>query len=249
MSKNRAKRRAEARRGGGAPGGGTGSNRLYVILGIVAALALGSFAYSYFSGARTGATAPVELEGVEDSERLVELAQGIELGDPDAEVTIIEFADYQCPACQQFATRVLPSVKRELVDTGLARYVFYDFPLSSAHQHAFFAARAARCADDQDRYWDYHDELFRHQSEWARSGSPARLFSGYAADLGLDRSEFDSCLRSDRYAELVTANQILGQRMGVSGTPTVLVSGGQGGATRVQNWDFENIRQAVEDAS
>ncbi len=245
MSKNRAQRRAEARRGGGSADGGK-SNRIVIILGVVLLVGAASLGYSLLTGMGAGVTEPVEVEGLEDPERLVEVAQGIEVGNPDAPVTLVEFADYQCPACQQFATQVLPSVKRELVDEGRVRYVFYDFPLVAMHPNAFYAARAARCAGDQDRYWDYHDHLFLQQSEWSASGNPTRLFSGYADELGMDRSAFDSCLRSDRHAEVVTANRVLGERMGVSGTPTVMVSSGQGGAVRVSDWTFNNIVAAVE---
>ncbi len=249
MSKRRAQRRAEQRREGETGGGGQGAGWIYWVLGGALLIAAISVGVNVFTGMGSGAMEPVELEGLDDPQELVEFADPVELGDPDAPVTIVEFADYQCPACQQYASQVLPSVKSQLVDEGRVRYRFYDFPLVEMHQNAFYAARAARCAGEQERYWDYHDELFLHQSTWAASGNPRSHFTGYADDLGLDVNDFESCLRSDRYADVVTANQMLGRQLGVSGTPTIFVDRGDGAAIRVQEWTFANILAAVEGES
>ena len=96
------------------------------------------------------------------------------------------------------------------------------------------------------RYFDYHDALFRTQQEWSPSGNPAGAFVDLADDLGLDTSEFRSCLQSDRYADVVTANLTLGQRLGVSGTPTIFVHDGQGPARRLGGFQFIDVQQAME---
>jgi protein-disulfide isomerase len=94
------------------------------------------------------------------------------------------------------------------------------------HPHAFLAARAARCAGDQDRYWPYHDALFQNQGSWTFiTAPPARQFVSYAEGLGLDGAEFESCLRSDRHAEVVTANLYLAMELNLPGTPSILMQG------------------------
>lgn len=193
------------------------------------------------------ARAPVELE-VESDQELVQMAQGVVRGDPEAPVTIVEFGDFQCPACGQFARRVKPLVDRQIVDPGRASFVFYDFPLTQMHGNAFLAARAARCAGDQDRFWDYHDLLFQNQTQWSVDGSPAGRFESYAEELEMDMGTFEECLRSDRHARTVTANMRLGEALGVSGTPTIMVSEGQGMANRLMSSDFQSIRDAVDEA-
>lgn len=221
-------------------------NKLYLVLGAVAVIGIAAAVYSVGSSALSdAATAPVEVEGLENSERLVELAQGVTLGDENAPVTIVEFGDYQCPGCGSFASGVKPQIQLQLVDQGRAKFVFYDFPLVQIHPHAFLAARAARCAGEQDRYWDYHDLLFRMQPRWSGQANAIGSFMDYAASVELDEGAFEECLQSDRYADVVTANMELGAQLGVSGTPTVMVNAG--GQVRRVNGDFMSIVQAVEE--
>lgn len=229
--------------------GETRRGPLFYVLGAVGVLAVVVLGYTVSSRAFGSAVdAPVELE-VESDEELVALAEGVESGDPNAPATVVEFGDYQCPGCAAFARQVKPMVDRGLVEQDRARFVFYDFPLVDIHPNAFLAARAARCAGDQDRYWEYHDALFQNQSSWAQEGSPAGRFVDYAENLGLDADAFGDCLRSDRHARTVTANMQLGEALGVSGTPTVMVSRGGGMAQRLQDYDYDSIEEAVEQAA
>jgi len=224
-----------------------GMNRFYWILGVVALLGIVLVGYRVMSQALSAAAAePVEVEGLDDPERLVELAQGMVLGDPDAPVTIYEFGDYQCPGCGQFATQIKPLMETAYIQDGRAKFVYYDFPLISIHPNAFLAARASRCAADQGGYWEYHQKLFVEQARWSPSASPAGTFADYASDLGLDKGEFEGCLNSDKHAEVVTAQMKLGEALGVSGTPTVMVSRGDGNATRLADFSFGSIQEAVE---
>jgi protein-disulfide isomerase len=193
---------------------------------------------------------PIDLSEIEgDNQALVALAQGVTSGDPDAPVTLVEFADFQCPGCGGFASMLKPQIDMAYVETGKTKFVFYDFPLTTIHPHAFLAARAARCAGDQDRFWDYHDALFRYQSRWSLSASPPiSLFEDYAAEVGLEQSEFSSCLRSDRYADVVSANIQLGLQLGVTGTPTLMMSRGDGMARQIQANNFEGLQRALDQA-
>ncbi|HSH75215.1 MAG TPA: DsbA family protein [Longimicrobiales bacterium] len=219
--------------------------KLYLVLVAVAVVGVAAVAYSVGSGGSSAASAPVAVEGLDDLERLVELAQGVTRGNEDATVTIIEFGDYQCPACQAFAMQVKPQVDLAYIESGKAKFVFYDWPIVTGHPNAFLAARAARCAGDQGQYWEFHDNLFRNQSRWAPLTNPVGQFADYAESIGLDGGTFRACLNSDQYAELVTANMELGNQLGVNGTPTIYVE--QGGSARRVGMDFQSISQYIDE--
>ncbi len=233
--------RSEERRQGRQ--GGADMKKLYIVLAAVAVVGIGAVGYSVGTGGQA-ATAPIAVEGLEDMERLVELAQGHTKGDENATVTIIEFGDFQCPACQQFATQHKPAVELNYVESGKAKFVYYDWPIIQAHPNAFLAARASRCAADQNRYWEYHDNLFRNQVRWAPSTNAAGVFIDYAGELGLDEGAFESCLESDLHADVVTANMELGNQMGVGGTPTILIH--HNGALRQVAYDAASIGEYID---
>jgi protein-disulfide isomerase len=218
--------------------------KLYIVLAVVAALGIGAVGYSVRTGGGGAAMAPIAVEGLDDLERLVELAQGNTKGNESATVTIIEFGDFQCPACQQFATQHKPQVELAYVESGKAKFVYYDWPIILAHPNAFLAARASRCAADQNRYWEYHDNLFRNQVRWAPSTNAADVFIDYAGELGLDEGAFSSCLESDLHAEVVTANMELGNQLGVGGTPTILIE--HNGSLRQVAYDFASIAEHID---
>ena len=224
----------------------------YWVLGGTAVIAAGSLGWSVLGGAGSAvATTPIAsiVAGeMEDLGALVEMATGVERGDPDAPITILEFGDFQCPACQQFATFVKPQIDLAYVDEGIARFVFHDYPMVSTHPHAFLAARGSRCALDQGEqyFWPFHDQLFAHQSTWSLSQSPPmNAFESYAATVGLDVEDFAGCLASDRHAEVVSANLRLGMELGVSATPTIFVSEGGGRSIRVTRWNELDAYQSV----
>ncbi|MGD2077798.1 MAG: thioredoxin domain-containing protein [Chloroflexota bacterium] len=148
------------------------------------------------------------------------------MGDPQAPVTIVEFTDYQCPYCSQHSLQTLPAIVSEFVETGRVYYILKDLPLDQLHPDARVAAEAARCAGDQDAYWQMHDELFANQPQWAGQGeAAAELFVEYAADLGLDESEMTACLESGRFKDSVEANVAEARSLGVTGTPMFFIDG------------------------
>lgn len=85
------------------------------------------------------------------------------LGNPSAKVTMVEFSDYQCPFCGRFYTQTEGQIKKEYVDSGKIKFYYRDFPLSQIHPGAQKSAEAARCAGDQNKYWEYHDLVFQNQ--------------------------------------------------------------------------------------
>ncbi|MQA90272.1 MAG: thioredoxin domain-containing protein [Gemmatimonas sp.] len=217
-----------------------GQNRLYLILGVVALLVIGGIAY-FSGGGGQAATEPLAME-MDPAE--LQRTEGVPMGEGDAPVLLYEFADYQCPACAQFSTFLHPLLEERLVDQGIVRLVRYDFPLVQVHPHAFLAARAARCAGDQDAYWEFHDVLYGRQPSWSPARNPASEFGQYAEAVGIDEDVFATCLNSDRYAEEVTRNLQLGESLGVQGTPTLMLNG-----ERIDVRDYNDLEQRVFDAA
>jgi len=138
-------------------------------------------------------------------------------GKKNAPLTLIEFTDYQCPFCARHATLTLPALVKDYVDTGKVRYVLRDFPLD-IHPNAHKAAEAARCAGDQNKYWEMHDKLFAGQNQLQ-----AAKLSEYAKTIGLNGTEFDACLSKGKYAKAVGEDLQQGVALGVRGTPTLVV--------------------------
>lgn len=146
------------------------------------------------------------------------------LGDPDAPVRIVEYSDYQCPYCQRHSLETLPQILSQMIETGQVYYIFKDFPLESIHPQARAAANAARCAGDQDAYWQMHDALFASQNQWV-NGTAAEVFAGLAADLALDVDSFNECVSGGRHDAVVQASIDEALSLGVRSTPTFFIDG------------------------
>jgi len=138
-------------------------------------------------------------------------------GNPDALVTIVEFADFQCPYCQS----VQQSLKQVLDKYhGKVRLGFRDFPLRQIHPQAQQAAEASRCAGEQEKFWEYHDLLYANQSRL----DPSAL-KEYAQTAGLDAQRFQNCVASGKFQAQVESDLQAGIASGVSGTPAFYING------------------------
>lgn len=245
MSERKSKAGQGRGRGAGAAAGGRWSPMTLVLVG-VGAVALLIVIWNVVSSATDqAARVPIVIED-RSPENLLRLAQPLERGEGAAPIVIMDFSDYSCPACRQFATQVKPILDAAYVDQGLIRFQYYDYILGS-FPNSFLAARAARCAEDQGAYWAFHDHLYRAQDAWSRQADAAPSFEEYASQLGLDRGNFRSCLRSDRHAETVSANVLLGRELGVSGTPTIFLNTGEGRARRIEEWNNASQISALID--
>ena len=161
-------------------------------------------------------------------------------GDKDAPVTIVEFSDYECPFCGRHYQETYPQIVSQYINSGKAKLVFKDFPLSF-HPQAQKAAETARCFGEQkgnDGYWKMHDKLFENQQ-----GLGIENFKKWAKELGADGAKFDSCLASGKYSAAVQKDQSDGAKAGVQGTPAFLINGKA--ITGAQ--PFEAFRQAIEE--
>lgn len=153
-------------------------------------------------------------------------------GKKEARVTVVEFSDYQCPYC----SRLQPTLKQVLeAYPNDVKLVFKDFPLSF-HKQAINAAKAARAAGEQGKYWEMHDLLFENFSQLNDSS-----YKEFAAKLKLDETRFMADFQSNKYDNLIQQDIILGQSAEVGGTPTLFLNG-----KRMQGRSFDDFKTAIE---
>jgi len=197
----------------------SGLNRFYLVLG---ALALAGIAWLVYQvGKPSGVSIPVNVTVLAADTAGF---RGYLLGSADAPVEVSIFADFQCPACQQFEAIQFPAVRQQLISSGLARWRYRDFPLDM-HPHSRVASHAAACANEQNKFWEMHDALYARQSEWSAARNAAGKFSDYAKELGLDVNQYDACMKSAKFAGRIQASVEEGAKLGVNGTPTFLIGG------------------------
>ncbi len=144
-------------------------------------------------------------------------------GSPQAQVVVEEFADYECPACGS----AYPLIKALMDKYGNhVLWKFINYPLTSIHPYAFNAALAAECANDQGKFWEYHDKLYENQDHLSKGD----LFK-YASDLGLNADTFKACVDSRAKSSLVQEDMALGDSRKVNATPTIFINGEE-----LDNW-------------
>lgn len=217
----------------------------YLVFGGVAVVGAGIVYYA-LRGGGGGAVLPVELPDMDHQELIDSARPAGVYGDTAAPVTIMEFGDYQCPACRHFGLFVKPQLEDAYISTGKAKLEYYDFPLTVPHPHAFLAARAARCAGDQGLYFEYHDLVFASQEEWSPLESAAGHLRELADELEMDRNTFRDCLRSDDHATVVSANMRLGEELRVGGTPAIFVHRGGPPVLKLGGASFLDLQMAID---
>ncbi len=153
-------------------------------------------------------------------------AQGFLMGSPDAPVKIVEFADFECPACAQFAMLTEPDIRERLVKPGLASIEFFVFPLPM-HPNTWSASNAAYCANEQGKFWEMHDRVFYTQDLWntQSTSNPGKKMKTYAADIGLDAGKFAECFDSQRHYPNIKASGAEAEKRGINETPSFIIGG------------------------
>src|SRR3954470_2172841 len=157
-----------------------GVKRFYAVLAVLALVGLGALASSMFKPQTVSIPANVTVQ-VSDTTGF----RGYLKGSPNAPVEITEYADFQFPFCQTFATLQMPTIEERLIKSGRLRWRYRDFPLQQ-HPFSRLAAHSAACADEQGKYWNQHTSIYEGQQEWAESRNAASLFRQYAQKGGLD---------------------------------------------------------------
>jgi len=156
-------------------------------------------------------------------------------GNADAPVTVIEFSDFQCPFCKRFVDQTLADLEEEYINTGKVKFVFRDFPLTNLHPNVTIVHIAAECADEQGKFWEYHDMLFAKQADWDKL-TPENLKSElkmYATTLGLSGGIFESCLSSQEIAAEVDTDFLHAGIAGATGTPTFFIGNDKDGFVKL----------------
>ena len=143
------------------------------------------------------------------------------MGDPNAPITILEWGDYQCTFCYKFHQNTLNVINDEFIETGKVKVIFKDFPLNGPDSK--LAAEASYCAHDQDKYWEYHDEIYKN---WAgeRTGWITReALTKFAESINLNTVEFNKCLDENKYKNKINSIYEFGNEIGIDATPSFLV--------------------------
>jgi protein-disulfide isomerase len=149
---------------------------------------------------------------------------GYVLGSDSARLEVTEYADYQCPACQQWETVQFPTIEERLIRTGKVRWRYRDYPLDQ-HRHARIAAHAAACAAEQGKYWEMNQRIYSWEDDWPAKTDATGIFRNMARSLGLDMAKYDACMTSAKYAARIQAGALEGRAIGVKSTPTFYING------------------------
>ena len=182
---------------------------------VIALLAVGIIGYFFVNWLRTPSS--------QKSSTAIETVENDHVkGDSDAPVTLIEYADFQCPACAGFSDAV-----KDLSENNpdSFRVVFRHMPLASIHSNAISSSVAAEAAGSQDKFWQMHDKLFETQEDWSNEQNPEDKYRQYAQELGLDETKFAEDLESDEVKDRVKASTASGNSLGVTATPTFFLNG------------------------
>ena len=171
---------------------------------------------------------------------------GRTVGNANSPVQVVEYGDYQCPACEQFFRTVEPQLFNDYVKTGEIGFTFHDYPFIGdgySPNESMLAAEAAYCAQDQGKFWQYHDTLYDNQKAENSNGFTTARLEQMAKLVGLDTSKFNTCLNNGTHQNEVNQMKQEGTNLGVSGTPTLFVNG-----KAVASNDYATLKQAIDAA-
>ena len=143
-------------------------------------------------------------------------------GNPAASVSLLEYGDFQCPACGSYYL-VVKQLKSEFGEN--IKFVFRNFPLKQPHPNAMAASTAAEAAGAQGKFWEMHDLLFERQSDWSRKPTPKATFISYAEELGLNKEQFENDMALDEIEKAINVDFEAGLKSGVNATPTFFLNG------------------------
>ena len=217
---------------------GDSKRGFYIILGVLLLAGIAAIGYQVVKpGGQTVFTM--------DSTVTLVANQGHVIGSDSALVEVVEFADFECPACGNFATLTEPDVRARLVNTGQVRFRFVDFPLEG-HNNTRAAHMAAWCAGDQGKFWEMHDMIFATQDRWSTyaTNRPLPVLESLAQQIGLNVPQYRSCIESRKFLGQIQSNVDEGLRRGVNSTPTFFI----GNRKIATNVSYDEFKRYVDDA-
>lgn len=156
------------------------------------------------------------------------LTDGLNMGDPNAKVKVIEFADFQCPACESYWSVLEPSIIKDYIDTGKVYFTYNPFSFLGQGQtwdESVKSAEAAYCASDQQKFWQYHDLIFANHNGENLGTYTRDVLLAYAKELGLDQTAFKTCFDSGKYSQQVSDSTKFAGEQGATYTPSFLIDG------------------------
>src|SRR5215210_4927049 len=188
----------------------------WLAIGLFAVLGLGGLGYLASRPKVTATTIDPNLPAMK--------AEGYLLGSPTAPLEVIEFADFECPGCGQFATITEPDVRTRYVNTGKIRIRFMDYPLPM-HRNTWDASLAAACANDQGKFWEMHDAIFQNQDRWngETTSKPRSVLAELARGARLDMSKYEACMDADTHRAKIQSHLREAERRQVTQTPTFVI--------------------------
>lgn len=228
----------QSRRGRSASSRPTG---FYVVLGLVALAGVAALGYV----ALRPTPPPPEMPPAGDL-TAAGPAQGYTIGSATAPVSILEFADFECPSCERFATITEPDVRSRIIGAGKARLTYYDLPLPQ-HRNSYPASHAAACADEQGKFWPMHDAIYAAQYRWntQSTDNPRSIFRELAQSAGLDIARWEACYDARKYQRRIDANAAEAGRRGVNSTPTFIINGKR----HTGAMTYDGLKAAVDSAA
>ncbi len=140
-------------------------------------------------------------------------------GSQNAPVIIIEYSDFECPFCGKFFRETLPLIESNYINTGKVKFIYKHFPLRNIHFNAQIAAEASECANEQHKFWQYHDLLFQNTPNFKENN-----LIQYASQINLDVDQFSKCLSSGKYKSVIEEELKEGIKNGITGTPGFLIN-------------------------
>jgi protein-disulfide isomerase len=190
----------------------------WVALGMVALLGIAALSWLASRPKTTATRVDASLPPVK--------SEGYLLGSGTAPLEVIEFADFECPACGQFATLTEPDVRTRLVNTGQVRIRYIDFPLPM-HKNTWDASLAAACANDQGKFWQMHDALFANQDRWNTEATsrPRGPIGELAKSVGLDMAKYGACMDADTHRAKIQSHLAEAEKRNIGSTPTFVFNG------------------------
>jgi protein-disulfide isomerase len=216
-------------------------------IGIVAAVALAVAFFLIAPSIRNAMTPVGEIIQITPEARAS--IDGRAIGDVSAPVLVEVWSDFQCPACQSFAQSIEPQVVQNYAATGKIRYEYRHFPFlddRSSTKESDQAANASMCANEQGKFWEYHDYLFANWDGENQGAFNDKRLVAFAEALGLDTAAFNDCFQENRYKDDIAKDLADGDQAGVQGTPSVFVN-----ETNLKPGfipSYEEIAQAIDAA-
>src|SRR3989344_258853 len=206
-----------------------------LIIGLVPVLFLLFLGFKFAGWFKTPTTSSsnAEVLGVQSDEWIK--------GPQEARATLVEYEDFQCPACKDYQ----PIVNRLLTDfPNDLKIVYRHYPLTLIHTKAYDAAKASEAAGMQGKFWEMHDKLYERQEEWVNDNNYKERFAVYAKDIGLDEEKFKADFESDEVQNKVQEDMSSGNTLGINSTPSFYLNGKKTGTVR----SYDDFAKKVNDA-